>query len=150
VPASDAKDTFKNGFHGKAMVKWQAPVLPLALRGSFGYSTLDLKALAPGVDGNGRILSGLANASYGFPVGPVKPYIIAGVGAFNLKTEVGGTSSPSETKFGIDGGAGLEFKLGGVAAFVEGKVENIFTDQGLASAQAFDTMIVPVTFGIFF
>ena len=150
VPVSDAKDAFKNGFHGQAMVKWEAPVLPLALRASVGYSQLDLKSLAPGVDGKGKILSGLANVSWGFPVGPVKPYIIAGVGAFNLKSEVGGTSGPSETKFGIDGGAGVEFKLGGISAFVEGKVENIFTDQGLASSQAFDTMIVPVTFGIFF
>jgi outer membrane protein with beta-barrel domain len=154
VPVSDAKDAFKNGFHGKGMVMWNAPVLPLALRGSVGYSQLDLKSLAPGVDGTGKIISGLANVSYGFPVGPVKPYIIAGVGAFNIKTEVGGTSSPSETKFGIDGGAGLEFKLGGITGFVEGKVENIFTDQGLStaigSAQEFKTLIVPVTFGVFF
>jgi len=153
VPVSDAKDAFKNGFHGKAMVKWDAPALPLALRGSVGYSQLDLKSLAPGVDGKGTILSGLANVSYGFPVGPVKPYIIAGLGAFNVKTEVGDTSG-SETKFGIDGGAGLEFKLGGIAAFVEGRLENIFTDQGLSSAlgstQEFKTLIIPVTFGIFF
>jgi hypothetical protein len=150
VPVSDAKNAFKTGFHGKAMVMWEAPALPLALRGSFGYSKLDLKSLAPGVDGSGQILSGLANVSYGFPVGPVKPYIIGGLGAFNLKDTVAGTSGPSETKFGIDAGAGLEFKLGGINGFVEGKVENIFTDQGLASAQSFDTMIVPVTFGIFF
>lgn len=154
VPVSDAKDAFKNGFHGKAMVKWDAPVLPLALRGSVGYSQFDLKSLVPGVDGKGKILSGLANVSYGFPIGPVKPYIIAGVGAFNIKTEVAGLSSPSETKFGIDGGAGLEFKLGGISAFIEGKVENIFTDQGLSSAvgsaQEFKTLIIPVTFGIFF
>ena len=154
VPVSDAKDTFKNGFHGKAMVQWNAPALPLAFRGSLGYSQLDLKSLTPGVDGKGKIISGLANVSWGFPVGPVKPYIIAGVGAFNLKTDVGGTSGPSETKVGIDGGAGLEFKLGGIAAFVEGKLENIFTDQGLSGAvgspSAFKTQIIPITFGIFF
>ena len=153
VPVSDAKDAFKNGFHGKAMVQWEAPVLPVALRGSVGYSQMDIKSLA-GADNKAKILSGLANVSYGFPVGPVKPYIIAGVGAFNIKTEVAGTSSPSETKFGIDGGAGLQFKLGGIAGFVEGKVENIFTDQGLSSAvgsaQEFKTLIIPVTFGIFF
>ena len=150
VPVSDAKSAFKNGFHGQAMVKWEAPVLPLALRGSVGYSQMDLKSLTPGVDGKGKILSGLANVSYGFPVGPVKPYLIAGVGAFNIKTEVAGTTSPSETKFGIDGGAGLEFKLGGISGFVEGKVENIFTDQGVNSALSSKTLIVPVTFGIFF
>jgi opacity protein-like surface antigen len=154
VPVSDAKDAFKNGFHGQAMVMWNAPVLPLALRGSVGYTKLDLKSLAPGVEGNARILSGLANVSYGFPVGPVKPYLIAGVGAFNLKADVAGVSAPSETKFGIDGGAGVQFSLGGIAAFVEAKVQNIFTDQGLSTAvgspQEFKTLLVPVTFGIFF
>jgi len=150
VPVSDAKNAFNNGFHGKAMVEWNAPVLPLALRGSVGYSQLDLKSLAPGVDGKGKIISGLANISYGFPVGPIKPYLIGGVGAFNIKTEVAGTTSPSETKFGIDGGAGVEFKLGGISGFVEGKVENIFTDQGVNSALSSKTLIVPVTFGIFF
>jgi len=154
VPVSDAKYAAKSGFHGKAMVMWNAPVLPLALRGSVGYSQLDLKSLATGVSGSGRILSGLANMSWGFPVGPVKPYIIAGLGAFNVKRDVSGTSAPSETKFGIDGGAGLEFKLGGIAAFVEGRLENVFTDQGLSDAvgstAALKTQIIPVTFGIFF
>jgi opacity protein-like surface antigen len=154
VPVSDAGDAFKKGFHGQGMVMWSAPVLPIALRGSVGYTKLDLKSLAPGVEGNARILSGLANLSYGFPVGPVKPYLIAGVGAFNLKADVAGVSGPSQTKFGIDGGAGVQFSLGGVSAFVEGKIQNIFTDQGLGagvgSAQDFKTLIVPVTFGIFF
>lgn len=156
VPVSDAKNAFKNGFHGKAMVKWNAPAVPLALRGSLGYSQLDLKSLAGAgsTPGTGKILSGLANVSWGFPVGPIKPYIIAGLGVFSLKTETAGTTSPSETKFGIDGGAGLEFNLGGISAFIEGRLENIFTDQGLSgsvgSTQAFKTQIIPVTFGIYF
>lgn len=154
VPVSDAREALKNGFHGKAMIRWNAPAIPLALRGSLGYSQLDLRSLAPGSDGKAKILSGLANVSWGFPVGPVKPYILAGLGVFNLKTEAAGTSNPSETRFGIDGGAGLEFKLGGISAFIEGRLENIFTDRGLSSgvgsAQAFKTQIIPVTFGIFF
>jgi hypothetical protein len=150
VPVSDAKDALETGIHGQVMVMWTAPVLPLSLRGSVGYSRYDLKSLAPGVDGTGSVLSGLANVSWGFPVGPVKPYIIGGLGAFNMKGTVAGVSGPSETKFGIDAGAGLEFKLGRFIGFVEGKVEDIFTEQGLASSQSFDTMVVPVTFGIFF
>jgi opacity protein-like surface antigen len=153
VPVSNAADAFKSGFHGKAMFQWSPPVLPLGLRASVGYERLSLKSLTPGVDGTGKILSGVGNFTYGFPVGPLKPYLIAGVGAFNMKTEVGGTTSPSQTKFGIDAGAGLEFKLGGIAGFVEGKVENIFTDQGFTgpgSTQDVKTMIVPVTFGVFF
>ena len=38
-----------------------------------------------------------------------------------------------------------------VHAFLEGKIENIYTDQGLNSAvvKDFKTRIIPVTFGIF-
>lgn len=154
VPVSDAKNAFKSGFHGKGMVMWNPPVLPLGIRGSVGYERLDLKSLAPGLQGNGRILSGMGNLTYGFPVGPVKPYLIAGLGAFNMKADVSGANNPAKTQFGIDAGAGMEFKLGGITGFVEGKFQNIFTDQGFSSAvgsaQAFKTQIIPVTFGLFF
>ena len=149
VPVSDTKEAFKTGYHGQFMVQWSAPVLPFGLRGSVGYERFDLKSATPGVDGTGSILSGLANASWGFPVGPVKPYITAGLGAFNMKSTVAGLSSPSETNFGINGGAGVEFNLLGVSAFVEGKLENIFTEDGV-NTQSFDTRVFPVTFGVFF
>jgi hypothetical protein len=150
VPVSDAADAFKTGFHGKGMVMWSAPVLPLSIRGSIGYEKLDLKSLVPGIDGTSSILSGIGSVSYGFPVGPVKPYLIAGLGAFNIKNEVSGTTGPSSTQFGIDAGAGVEFKLGGIMGFVEGKVENIYTEQGLSGSVSDKTLIIPVTFGIFF
>jgi len=151
VPVSNAADAFKTGFHGKAMVKWNAPVLPLSLRGSVGYERFNLESLSPGTDGTGQIISGLANVAWGFPVGPIKPYLIGGLGAFNMKSQVSGTSSPSSTKFGIDGGAGVEFSLGMISGFVEGRVENIYTsDQGVGGGQPFNTRIIPVTFGIYF
>ena len=154
VPVSDAKNSLKNGFHGELMVMWAGEGLPIGVRGSVGYERLTLKGLASGTDGDTRILSGIGNLSLGFPVGPVKPYIIAGLGAFNAQKSVSGISSPSKTKFGIDAGAGLEFKLGGILGFVEGKFQNVFSDQGfssaLGSAKAFSTQIIPVTFGVFF
>jgi hypothetical protein len=150
VPVSNAKDALKTGFHGQAMLKWKVPTMPLSLRGAVGYERMDLKSLAPGVDGTGSILSGLGSVTLGMPVGPIRPYVLAGLGAFNTKTEVTGASSASETKFGINGGAGVEFNLGAISGFAEGKVENIFTDQGIGSAQDFSTRIIPVTFGIFF
>jgi opacity protein-like surface antigen len=149
VPVSDAKDGLKNGFHGQAMVKWNVPAMPFGLRGTVGYERMDLKSLSPGTDGTGSILSGLGNVTVGMPVGPIKPYLLAGLGAFNTKTDVAGATT-SQTRLGIDGGAGVEFNLGPISGFVEGKLENIFTDQGIGSAQDFSTRIIPVTFGIFF
>jgi len=106
VPVSDAKSAFDNGFHGKAMLQWKTPAFPLALGASLGYEQFSLNSLAAGVTGTGKILSALGNVSYGFPVGPVKPYLIAGLGAYNMKSSVMGVSGDSQTKFGIDGGAG--------------------------------------------
>jgi len=154
VPVSDAKDALKNGFHGQAMVKWKVPTMPLGLRGTVGYERMTLKSLAPGLDGTGSILSGVGNVTLGKSVGPIRPYILAGLGVFNTKTDVTGTASASQTKFGIDGGVGAEFKLGPITGFLEGKLVNIFTDQGFSSAVTsannFSTQIIPVTFGIFF
>lgn len=155
VPMSDTKDAFKNGYHGRAMFMWNGPGLPVGLRGALGYEKLDLKSLSPGTSGDATILSGLGNITLGFPVGPIKPYILAGVGAFNTKTQSSGsTASPSKTQFGIDGGAGVELKFGAISAFLEGRMENIYTDKGfstaLGSAKEFKTQIIPVTFGVFF
>jgi opacity protein-like surface antigen len=148
VPVSDYKSAFDNGFHGKAMFRWKAPALPISLGTSLGYEKFDLKALTPGTTGSQNILSALGNASYHFPVGPIKPYVTAGLGAYHINSSATGLPDASTTKFGIDGGLGLEFKLGGISAFAEGKYENIYTDQGIN--QNLKTQIVPVTFGVFF
>ncbi|MEK7329775.1 MAG: hypothetical protein AAB113_03140 [Candidatus Eisenbacteria bacterium] len=90
----------------------------------------------------------------GVSAGPVKRYIIAGLGAFNTRTDVANAGKLSQTQFGVDGGAGVEFRLGAISGFIEGKLQNIFTDQGfssaLGSAKEFSTRIIPVTFGVFF
>lgn len=148
VPVSDAKSAFDNGFHGKAMIQFKPPVLPFSVGASFGYEKFDLKSLAPGSTGTGRILSALGNVNYEFPAGPIKPYVTAGLGAYNLNSSVDGVSGSSQTKFGIDGGLGVKFGLGGISAFAEGRIENIFTDQGLN--QSANTQVIPVTFGVFF
>jgi opacity protein-like surface antigen len=155
VPVSDAKDALKTGWHGTAILKLNMPGLPLDLRGAFSYSHFNLDPASAGFDGTGRLLSGLANVSYSLPFpGPLHPYVTAGLGAFNLKADpsASGVPSPdSQTKFGIDGGAGVQFGLMGLHGFVEGKLQNIYTDQGFNSALAKDinTQIIPVTFGIF-
>ena len=58
----------------------------------------------------------------------------------------------SETKFGIDGGAGVEFKLGGIRGYLEGRLENVYTDKGFTSAfrDKNSTQVIPVTFGFMY
>jgi Outer membrane protein beta-barrel domain len=151
VPVSDAGDALRNGWHGTAIVRFNLPGLPLQLGAAASYERLKASTF----DGSGRILSGLGNATVTLPFpGPVKPYVTAGLGAFNIKADPEDESVPvpdSETKFGIDAGLGLKFRLIGVHGFIEGKVENIYTDQGLNTnvTEHLDTQIIPVTFGVF-
>ncbi|MDZ7631797.1 MAG: hypothetical protein U5K74_10735 [Gemmatimonadaceae bacterium] len=64
------------------------------------------------------------------------PYVIGGVGVYNGTEGIG-------TKFGINGGGGVTFKLSGFDAFAEARFHNIFTD-------GFSSRIIPVSFGINF
>ena len=157
VPVSDAKDAFKSGWHGSGIVRLNVPMIPFGLQGNFTYNHFKLDQQNVGFGGSGRILSGIADARIGLPIpGPIKPYLLAGVGEYNIKADpdqASATAAGSTTKFGINGGAGVTIHFPGlpVHAFLEGKLENIYTDQGVNTAvtQNLKTQIIPVTFGIF-
>jgi len=156
VPLNDAADALKNGWHASGIFRWNLYGLPLDLRGSFNYTRLPFDQLTTGYDGTGRILSGLGNVSFHLGIlKPIQPYITAGLGAFNLKGEPESStvSAPAaQTKFGIDAGAGIQFAMMGAHGFLEGKFQNVYTDQGFNQALTHDlkTQIVHVTFGVFF
>jgi Outer membrane protein beta-barrel domain len=78
-----------------------------------------------------------------------RPYLIGGGGAYNIKdtrsTTVGGVTSTtgSTTKFGLNAGAGFDFKAGGAGLFVEGRFHDVFTPGE-------NLKFVPITVGIRF
>ena len=152
VPVSHAKDEFKSGWHGSGIVRLNVPMMPFGLQGNFTYNHFSLDQQNVGFAGSGRILSGIADARFGLPLpGPIKPYLLAGIGTYNIKADPdqsGAPASKSTTKFGINGGGGVTISFPGlpVHAFVEGKIENIYTDQGLNSAvvQDFKTQIIQI------
>ena len=163
VPVSDYKKSFDNGFNGQGFIRFNLPGLPIAPRIDFSLQRLDMKDIETGVpgvgtvDGYNQILGGLANLTYGLSAGPIRPYILAGVGVYNLKFQqesedaAGAEQSFSETKFGVNGGAGITFRLGRIAAYLEGRVDNVWTsdnqdiDENLKSIR-----VIPITFGIVF
>jgi len=151
VPVSDAGDAFKNGFNGQGFVKFNLGALPIMPRLDLSYQKFDLdpQSLA-GVDGTNQILAGLANVQINIMPGMIRPYVLAGLGAYNLKTETTGLGgiSQSSTRFGINGGAGLVLKLGTISGYIEGRVDNVFTEKGLIAPESIQ--VVPVTFGVVF
>lgn len=154
VPTGDFKKAFENGYNAQAFLQIKPPGVPVSLRVTGTFNRFDLKDVqvgTGGAEGFGQIAGGLANVTLHLPVGPISPYIMAGLGALNFKTSVesGSTDvSDSQTKFAINGGAGLALKLGRMDAYIEGRVANVYTDEGLRDVKTVE--YVPVTFGIIF
>jgi len=156
VPVSDAKDAFNNGFNGQGFVRFNLHQLPIQPRVDFTYSKFDVKDVklqTPGASGTGQIFAGIANIQFALThSGPVRPYIVGGVGAYNTKTDINGVpnvTGTSSTDFGINAGVGTVFKLGSmVSGYVEGRIDNVYSNKGLINAD--QVQVVPVTFGIVF
>ena len=151
VPVSNAGDAFRNGFNAQGFVQLHPPVLPVVPRLDLNYSKFDLDAAKTLVPGTGQILSGLASMQvFLVHAGPIQPYVTAGLGAYSFKTETEGPSgtSVSNIRFGINGGGGVALKLGAISAYVEGRIDNVYTDAGLIDAST--VQVVPVTFGVTF
>jgi opacity protein-like surface antigen len=153
VPLSDFDDVAKLGWHGLAAVSFVPTGSPVGIQidGQYHQFKLDEDVFARD-DLKDRFIFGTANAVFKFKTSetsPVRPYILGGVGVYNFKTtgaddvgDVLGTDN-STTKFGINGGAGFDFKAGSAGLFVEGRFHNIFTSGS-------DINFIPITVGIRF
>jgi len=167
VPVGSYKDALKTGWNGQGSIIFHFAGLPLSLRADLSYNHFTFKNDLPFSSGGTggtptsaeditqQILGGLANVSIPFHMGPVSPYITAGLAGFNIKTNLGdvvpGEQDESATKFAVNGGLGLSMKLFGASAFVEAKLNNVYTDgKVIGSKELKDLQFVPVTFGFVF
>ena len=138
-------DTQNTGFHVQGHATLRPSSLPFALRGDVGYWTTPGKNITPIGGGTTTGYKAVnwftanANVVYNFEGArdaTFVPYILGGVGVYNGSNNVG-------SAFGVNGGAGVTFRLSGFDAFAEARLHNVFTD-GASSR------LVPVSFGITF
>ncbi|MFN0149694.1 MAG: outer membrane beta-barrel protein [bacterium] len=162
VPTSDAGEAFKNGWNGQGFVRLNLRSLPFSPRADFTFQKFDFDDVViatPGLPGpeliagggTGQLFAGIADVQYFLlNSGSIRPYIVAGVGAYNFKTESDSVNveSSSTTDFGVNGGAGIILRLGAISAYIEGRVDNVYTDAGAITAD--QIKVVPVTFGLVF
>jgi hypothetical protein len=92
------------------------------------------------------VLSGTGNAVYAFSVSEdtkFRPYLIGGLGIYNINPDAEGFDS--ETKFGINAGAGFNVPVGqgNARLFGEARFHNIFTEGE-------NLNLLPITVGIMF
>lgn len=137
--SDDATWGDKAGFHFGAGVGFALGSAPLRVRVEGSYTQTSHDA----VDGNTKLLGGMVSLVYPFQTaGKIKPYILAGVGFYNIKESEADTS---ESKVGFGGGAGLTFPMSSVNLFVEARY--------LTTAKAFDLATLsqlPITVGVRF
>jgi opacity protein-like surface antigen len=142
IPSGTTGNGLKTGWHGTALVQVKPAASPVGFQVDGSYHQL-------GFDGGGgkdQIISGTANAVYTFSVAPetrFRPYLIGGGGVYNVKAKPDVGSSISDTKFGINVGAGFNFMTSGVGLFVEGRFHNVFVTGS-------DFHYIPITAGVRF
>jgi opacity protein-like surface antigen len=156
VPTGDFEKAFDNGWNGQAFVQLAPRLLPVSVRltamfNRFDFKSSDVSVGGTELDGYSQVAGGLANLTYAFPLGPVSPYLSAGLGALNVKSyfDTGsGDETSSSTRFAVNGGAGLALHIMGADAFLEARVANVYTDKGVIDTKSI--RYIPVTFGIIF
>lgn len=137
-PNSDFNVYAKTGWMGMGGVAFSLPALPIQIRGEalYGRNSHD--------DASGDrtdLYGGMANVVFSFPLGPVKPYLVGGLGGLNHHYAPGTDGVPSENQWKAvyGGGAGINLSLVMIGLFIEGR----YLKRG-------DTSFIPVMVGIRF
>jgi opacity protein-like surface antigen len=148
MPTGTYGDLMSTGWNVTAVARLKPPVAPLGLQVDAFYNRFGLQG---GVDGNNQVIGATANALFAFPsVSPVRPYLLGGVGVYNQKITIGDASG-SESKFGINAGAGVDFSLGSAKLFADARFHAILNGsvdaETLEEANAY---MIPITLGLRF
>lgn len=144
---------FNNGYNVAGAVRIAVPAAGIGLRFEVSYSGIGSKDVSnPGdtlVLGDFSVLAGTVAATYELsrvPGAPTRPYVLFGGGMFRTEADAtlyGQPANGSSTDFGITAGIGLNFRLGGLQAYAEARLHNIFGEGDSAT-------LYPLTVGLVF
>lgn len=138
MPLGNYKTADKMGFIGQAGVGFPVGPVGIRIEGDYGQTSHQ-----DTVSGNTKIIGGMASVVYHFKSpSTIKPYVLGGLGMYNVKIDFSGVSG-SSTKLAFGGGAGLELKMTGASLYLEAKYVNITTSGSSLS-------FIPITVGVRF
>jgi hypothetical protein len=154
VPLSDFDEEAKLGWHGIAELSIVPEGWPVGIQFDGSYQQFSIEDdVVVGFSGlKERFLMGTGNVVFKFKTSEestFRPYLLGGLGIYNHKLT--GSDDPDdilpggETDFGINAGAGFDFKAGGAGLFIEGRFHNVFTGDGEPERR-----FIPITLGIRF
>lgn len=132
LPMGDYGDFDKLGWLIGGDVTYWLSGAPVGIRADVQYAQTSHKDQGGvAIDGNSKVLGGLAEVVYAFgtDADQLRPYVLGGIGYYNVKVEVTGFGSADESKVGFGGGAGVAFKVGTGTTrfFIEGKFVSVST-----------------------
>jgi hypothetical protein len=142
IPSGSTSNGLKTGWHGTALVQYMPATAPVGFRIDGAYHQMNFD----GGGGKDQIIDGTANVVYEFQVSPetrFRPYLIGGGGVYNIKAKPDVGPSPSDTKFGINAGAGFNFGSASTSFFIEGRFHNVFVTGS-------DFHFIPISIGVRF
>jgi hypothetical protein len=142
IPSGTTSDGLKTGWHGTALVQFQPASSPVGFQIDGAYHQLKFD----GGGGKDQVIDGTANVVYEFKTSGeprFRPYLIGGGGVYNVKAKPDVGGSVSDTKFGINAGAGFNFGAANTSLFVEGRFHNVFVTGS-------DFHFIPITVGVRF
>lgn len=150
VPLGTFDDNANIGWHGLAAISFVPNGWPVGIQidGSYQQFSLDDDVVVGFSGLKNRLLMGTGNIVFKFKSSEestFRPYLIGGGGVYNSK--ITGSDDPDDvlpggtTDFGVNVGAGFDFKAGSAGLFVEGRFHDIMQDGE-------DTKFIPITVGI--
>ncbi|MFL5402693.1 MAG: hypothetical protein ACJ8BF_07735 [Gemmatimonadales bacterium] len=147
VPLGTFDDAAKLGWMGLAAVSFVPNGSPVGIQFDGQYQQYKLEAFS---DTKERFIMGTGNVVFKFKTSEestFRPYLIGGGGVYNFKqtgsADVGQVLEGGTTKFGLNAGAGFDFKAGSAGLFVEGRFHDVFRSGE-------DFKFLPITVGIRF
>lgn len=159
VPTGDLSNGTSNGSSGvntgynvTGSLAFALPVIPFGIRADAAYNQFGTKNLVfPDFVNSGyynsdvRALAFTANLVFPLRLQAtvLRPYLIGGLGLYNVRTSPFGVGSSSQNNFGFNLGSGLTIPLTGFNTFIEARYHHANQDRGSVS-------FVPITVGVMF
>ncbi len=142
IPTGEFADFASTGWHVGGLLEWNSPTAPFGARIDAAYHSFgdaDIEDVSP------SIVNATINALFKFPTtSTVRPYIIGGGGVYNVRCN----GCESQTKLGINGGAGINVPLSGFSTFIEARFHMIFDSDDEAGIA--NSTFIPISVGIHF
>ena len=141
-PLGDAEEVLDRGFAVHGFVRFKISDNLLMPRLDLEYQKFDFKAGG----GTSSVLAGSVNVQLFLTGGTLRPYAVGGLGAYRVGYDIDGVGDDSSTRFGLNGGGGVSFRVGPrLNIYSEIRLVNIISDEGPVDS---DFQTVPFTVGI--